>query len=543
MFFVAGSLLPLVDPAFSLLPLHFTVDPGQSFSWDEANEKTMAALEPTLRDRVRLLRQYLDVSAVSASLRNESKGGSVGATIPNGKANHAKSTVASINANQTTKSSSVGKRLLRGVLNRSVSMEESADLKKKEKKHTLSGLRRTFSKRLRLHLRGGKRKVNNSEATDDKKNNSSDIADVPLIDAVADSPEVNQQSEHDEIVDCLTSCRGDRIVCSRIEIKLPDYYDNMVDTFIRTHRQAYEASKGQKATSATGNGSSATNASSTRLSQNINASTSFANGPLAAIAVANDDDDVDAIVPTSCINDNCDGLGIAARCYLCEACYQRQKSEELDATLGRNGKVININNDSAGLSGVDGSQRLSLLSNGSRLSGVGLGSDNSATPAASSCIEALLRKENGLYGSNGTSSLLSNGRLLSNGGLLSPSSQLLQPTICGPSDVEKSLSSLLSSECGSVRLSKSYDTAPSRDLRTLPYGGSSFDNRLASTRRDMQFMTLVSVGRDMCEPPLRAEFERLHLSVSGATSGWDTVAGKSEVTLRNGSALSTYTQQ
>lgn len=56
--------MPLVDPSFSLLPLHFVVDPGHEFNWEEADDKKMAALELSLRDKVCLLQQYLDVRLI-----------------------------------------------------------------------------------------------------------------------------------------------------------------------------------------------------------------------------------------------------------------------------------------------------------------------------------------------------------------------------------------------------------------------------------------------------------------------------------------------
>lgn len=65
--------MPLVDPSFSLLSLHFVVDPGHEFNWEEADDKKMAALELSLRDKVCLLQQYLDVRLIPVPDDSESE--------------------------------------------------------------------------------------------------------------------------------------------------------------------------------------------------------------------------------------------------------------------------------------------------------------------------------------------------------------------------------------------------------------------------------------------------------------------------------------
>jgi len=51
--------VPLVNPQLELLPLHFASDPGADYDWRLADEST--DLELSLDEKVRLIKQYLDV--------------------------------------------------------------------------------------------------------------------------------------------------------------------------------------------------------------------------------------------------------------------------------------------------------------------------------------------------------------------------------------------------------------------------------------------------------------------------------------------------
>ncbi|XP_041364189.1 OTU domain-containing protein 7B-like isoform X2 [Gigantopelta aegis] len=59
-----STAIPLVDPEFRLLPLHFHVDPGDRYDWTKlANNKDLREL--STEDKLNLLQQYLDVEKLT----------------------------------------------------------------------------------------------------------------------------------------------------------------------------------------------------------------------------------------------------------------------------------------------------------------------------------------------------------------------------------------------------------------------------------------------------------------------------------------------
>lgn len=65
----ASSIIPLTDSDGHLLPIQFSVDPGEDFEWnkDENDPKTINRLALTERDQINLLSEYLDVVYMSPS--------------------------------------------------------------------------------------------------------------------------------------------------------------------------------------------------------------------------------------------------------------------------------------------------------------------------------------------------------------------------------------------------------------------------------------------------------------------------------------------
>lgn len=436
--------------------------------------------------------------------------------------------------NDSTVAAGNGKKLTRGLLNRSVSEDSSADAMKKAAKKSnnpFSSLRRTVSKKLRQHLPLRKKNGNGNGADSPrvKKNNETEPLGIPEAApnaaAVAETA-VEASNVGEEAVECLTTCQGDHLLCAHLTVKLPEYYDDMVDTFLRSNRESFDAAKRaaaavakddkKKVDSSTGPGSAAGSRAGTLRSRDGDTiSALLASGATAHATLDGDWEDDDDLIedstatPMSCINQNCDGIGTADRFYLCEACYDRQRREELDfrvnaaasALATTTTAVASPSSDGANI--FNGEQRRTPTVNGTaahRLSNWH-GLDN----IISDTVNVSRSSDRYSNGSAGTT-----GRIPSK----SPATVFHQAHPAADIDNNRSLDSAMTAS--NVRLSKSYDTVPYKDsqrvLPTPPMNGVTAANGI----NNKQYVTLVSVGRDMSEPPLRAEFERLHSSASSS---------------------------
>jgi hypothetical protein len=67
LFFYFLAVIPVTDSDHELLPMQFSVDPGEQFVWgrDENSPQLASKLALTNRDKMDLLRRYLDIVNVS----------------------------------------------------------------------------------------------------------------------------------------------------------------------------------------------------------------------------------------------------------------------------------------------------------------------------------------------------------------------------------------------------------------------------------------------------------------------------------------------
>lgn len=294
----------MVDATFNLLPLHFAVDPGQSFSWEKTSDKKMKLLELSLREKVKLLQRYLHIK-----------------TIP----------VASELDTSAVQTHVVCNPI--AIVHRNLPVDDFKDATK------------------------SMQKVTNGAATASERSASKSAPK-------ASSSKMRDSCE--ELVDCLTRSDGNNLVCARVQVKLPDYYEVMVDAFLRTNREAYAVATGNQKTKSRkgdevakttaaktisdGEGmnsfSSATLPSNAHRRRSVGALANgepllLGSGVLQAKTTAADYErssngsskspaDVRDAKPIRCINPECTGEGSVERFYLCEACYQRQRREELN---------------------------------------------------------------------------------------------------------------------------------------------------------------------------------------------------------------------
>ena len=66
-FIFTSAGIPVVDPDFNLLPIHFLVDPGPDFVWnrDELDPNIVNELEPDTNEKLQYIQDYLDLVKVS----------------------------------------------------------------------------------------------------------------------------------------------------------------------------------------------------------------------------------------------------------------------------------------------------------------------------------------------------------------------------------------------------------------------------------------------------------------------------------------------
>lgn len=298
--FIADNLIPVVDATFNLMPLHFAVDPGQSFSWDKTSDKKMKLLELSLREKVKLLQRYLHIKTIP---------------VPSELDTSAVQTHVVCNP--------------LAIVNRNLPADDSKNATKSTQK------------------------VTNGAATASERS------------ASKSTPKSSSKSRDscEELVECLTMSDGNSLVCARVQVKLPDYYEVMVDAFLRTNREAYtgkqktKLTKGDEVAKTTaaktisdGGGmnsfGSATLPSSAHRRRSVGAlaygdSLLLGSGLLQAKTTATEHErssngsskpaaGARDAKPIRCINPECAGEGSVERFYLCEACYQRQRREELN---------------------------------------------------------------------------------------------------------------------------------------------------------------------------------------------------------------------
>ena len=385
--------------------------------------------------------------------------------------------------NQTASDSS--KKIKRGVLNRSISEDSSDPTKRNIKKNPFSSLTRTVSKKLRQHLPIKKRN-NDGGVMREKKNNEADVS--PLTSARTTPDDLD---DCEDILECLTTCQSDRIVCAYMRVKLPDYYDTMIATYLSKNREEYEkeqkSSKG-KDDKKKGDMTSGTNSRSSTL-RSKDSSNLLLNGVVNIATIDKDWDEEDGIKSsTRCINQNCDGYGTADRFYLCEACYQRQKSEELDfrtASLSRSEKLsadVAAHND----------KQLPSLNSVRRNNGSG-----NRDSVISDTVNVYRTGDRAFSNGAATTSRLSSSSSKSSGH-----------------------AEAINLDFG-ISASKSYDFMQYKDSqsksKTIQDNDVSLSNKVIPVR-NKHYVTTLSVGRDMSEPPLRTQFEHLHSNVSGGNS-------------------------
>ena len=299
----------MVDPDFSLLPIHFMLDPGPNYNWskEDSNSKTSASsADISLEDKLKLIGQYLDIehvplpsnlnNATASNSKPDSDSGSshssgvtgAGCAMPP-PAPPGVIRTSSVDSTDSVKSSHSGK-------DRDVGGKEKDRRKPGKQKvaMTFGSLGRTVSKKLKNFGKSGA--VAKQAAVDRKETAMSTASTTPA--AVSGlTVDMLKDREH--------------IACAKLLHKRLDYQQEMVNNYLASARERFK--KFEKFEHFN------------QLRRDREAKMKY-------------EDEVDGLTPVQCINQGCGRRGTAATSYLCDECFRQQKQEALSlASLTKTG--------------------------------------------------------------------------------------------------------------------------------------------------------------------------------------------------------------
>ena len=292
MFVVAA--VPLVDPEFKLLPIHFMVDPGTHFIWgkDENDTRKMKNLELAMDSKLTLVRQYLDVECISIPVSTPEPQINNTDTPPeklNGPLNGplSKSVVTrtcSVDSDESSNSSgsSKDKDKINGEKDKKKVAKQMQTVAK-----SFGSIGKTMSKKLKnlgSHKTG--------KDADKKKNNRG-------------MGTVTQTTKRGSLTVEMLSDR-DHVLCGLLLFKRLGYQEDLVQNYLQEARNRFEADRDLR---------------------------------------RQQDEEMKRIAekrrlehqPVQCVNPECFGRGTASTSYLCQACYNRQKEQELSQKSSSHG--------------------------------------------------------------------------------------------------------------------------------------------------------------------------------------------------------------
>lgn len=291
LFFPAA--IPVVDPDFNLLPIHFAVDPGEGCSWVDKDACTPVLSESS---RLDLLKRYLNLESLSvrSGESEDGKGGQLGRA----KAGSCSDLVHSPSI-ECEDMSQVSLTVPKAVERRPGSVrgkrggggggggeEESGGGGGGERARALprsmqnmvrsfGSLGRSFRNRIKNMAKTGKQPSEGQAA----KGKTSEAGRKP-------GRKTPATVDHDHVL------------CARLQHRRQAFQEDMVRNYLQTALEKFERER--KALCA----SSSMDHSSTSSSW----------------------------IEVGCINSNCQGLASASTSYLCQSCFERQRQDELGVT-------------------------------------------------------------------------------------------------------------------------------------------------------------------------------------------------------------------
>lgn len=273
------AAIPVVDPDFNLLPIHFAVDPGEGYSW----EKDGCAELLSESSRLDLLRRYLNLESLSVrspdseeakkSQLGRAKAGScsdlvqspsiecedmsqVSLTVPKA----VEQRPGSIRGKRATggEEEPAGERGARGLPRSMQNMVRS-----------FGSLGRSFRNRIKNMAKTGKQSEGQTTTATKGKTDAGRKTGRKTTAAV----------EHD------------RVLCARLQHRRQAFQEDMVRNYLQTALEKFERE---------------------RKAMEHGCSSGWVDGVL-------------------CVNANCQGVASASTSYLCQSCFERQRQDELGA--------------------------------------------------------------------------------------------------------------------------------------------------------------------------------------------------------------------
>ncbi|PSN43794.1 hypothetical protein C0J52_15509 [Blattella germanica] len=285
------AMIPLTDFEHELLPIQFSVDPGEQFTWgkDENNSQIISKFTLAKKDKLELLHKYLDVATVPLLPTPKSEENEDFVEIEadplmvmNNDEDEIDKKFAEVEADATDETSLADNNMFS--TNRSKAAKQLQSVAKQ-----FGSIGKSMSKKLKKNL-GSITKItrNNSE----KKDNGAGSY-------IPSSP-IRQKTKLDPNIISKTQ---DYILCGVLHTeKRHEYQEEMIRNYLLSARERFQHDKELKMKQA--------EEGKLREEQKLK--------DIAQIEGA-----------SQCINPECNQLGTALTSYMCKDCFERQREREL----------------------------------------------------------------------------------------------------------------------------------------------------------------------------------------------------------------------
>jgi OTU domain-containing protein 7 len=272
-------VIPLIDPDFKVLPIHFDVDPGQSFVWskDEDDPEKTKGLYINSEQKLALLERYMDVCRVM---------------IPRHEIENLANSKESVNTNDSDEcKSSSG----------SCESEDSVGNKEKSKvakqmntvAKQFGSIGKTMSKKLKKNFGGitkAMKSVTGSETPQLRSRRASVSGSQTQSTNLSVTVEMLKDKEH--------------ILCAKLSNKRAKYQEELIKNYLHSAHERFEYDRDMK------------RKRGSELKMKVE------QRRLSRETVRG--------APVQCITPGCNMFGTDETSYLCSTCYSRQKQEALN---------------------------------------------------------------------------------------------------------------------------------------------------------------------------------------------------------------------
>lgn len=276
------SAIPVVDPDFRLLPIHFSVDPGLDYSWESSS-----CADLTEEEGLELLRQYLNLETIPLPSR---------AATGDGKQVNGRAKAGS--CGDLVRTPSLESDDNGFVVARAEKQPSSGPPEKSANKDTAEGEANTGEKPKVLPRTMQNMVRSFGSLGRSFRNRIKNIGQSGKTSSADTSPKAKSEQNGKQAKRAAGGSADrdrDHVLCARLQHRRQAFQEDMVKNYLKTALEKFESE--QRAFAA-----------------NVKDSSSW--------------------VQVLCVNANCDGLASASTSYLCQSCFERQRQDELGAEKG-----------------------------------------------------------------------------------------------------------------------------------------------------------------------------------------------------------------